>query len=155
LRPSRIKTAPSPGACCVLNGSPSIFTSKDHHHLLLLLPVCISVLLLRQHLDSSGRRICVECSWWRVKSTLHQRRRGNCKIRELAYHPVEDKAVLTNSMRCLRLPPFVCRFRFYIDRRWFKRAHSATYQSAALPARSSKPGKPRCLPNSFAPPVHP
>ena len=28
----------------------------------------------------------------------------------------------------------VCVSGFYIDRRWFKRAHSGTYQSAALPA---------------------
>ena len=33
---------------------------------------------------------------------------------------------------------------FIQDRRWFKRAHSGTYQSAALPARASRPGEPRC-----------
>jgi len=30
---------------------------------------------------------------------------------------------------------------FHLDRLWFKRAHSGTYQSAALPARSRNQGK--------------
>ena len=50
---------------------------------------------------------------------------------------------------------------FIQDRRWFKRAHSGTYQSAALPARSGPENKGTTLfthhflLNRIVPPVHP
>ena len=56
--------------------------------------------------------------------------------------------------RCVSDQPsvLVVVFGFYIDRRCFKRAHSGTFQSAALSARGSRQTrgtkKPRCLPNT-------
>jgi len=59
-----------------------------------------------------------------------------CTFRSLILNPEK-------SLVALVFPVFIQ------DRWWFKRAHSGTYQSAALPARAGKPGEPRCLPSTF------
>ena len=59
--------------------------------------------------------------------------------------------MLRSTSRLLDLVTLVSGFcfHFYIDRRWFKRAHSGTDQSAALPARPETRGT-TLLPNIFA-----